>query len=192
MHEQEAQVEAIKGFLRQYGMSILIGICLALMANLGWQKWQSHQENTREAAAMAYHRLLYLQTKQHTAKASAQAHQLISDYPQTPYASLAQLWLAKEAAVKKDWAGAESAYQWTLNHHPMPAIKGVALSQLARVYAIEKKSVLLKTTIDNLQVPGFGHTQSFLQATYLHETLPPSRRDALPKPLQWLLQLHSA
>src|SRR5579871_4833416 len=94
MNEQE-QIQIIKDWWKKYGLSVIIGVILALAISWGWRYWQQHQQQTAEQASALFEQMLVLSTN-HQPFAAA-ADQLIKNYPRTPYAALANLTLADQA-----------------------------------------------------------------------------------------------
>lgn len=132
------QAERLKKWCRDYGVGIITGIIFAIVMTIGWRYWQQTQENNRLAASLYYKNLLdNLTNKDGVATVETAAKNLLQKYPQTPYASLAALQLAKQAVYQNKLAGAESHLVWVIQHGKSTTLRAVARIRLARVLLAE-------------------------------------------------------
>ncbi len=114
----EEKAEEIKAWWRENGLSVVIGVGLALVGVFGWQQWQSHQlQKSEEASA------LFLQIE----NTPTVVEKLQSDYASTPYASLAMLAKAKQSVEKGEDTVAIEALQWAIDNTSDTEVKDVAV-----------------------------------------------------------------
>lgn len=78
------EVEKLKGFLKDYGQTIVIGVGIALALVLGWAAYRNH----KQSASLRASQMLM------SARAPDELQQIINQYPDAPVAPLAQLTLA--------------------------------------------------------------------------------------------------
>lgn len=95
-------------FLRENGVSILVGAAVAAAIFLGWSLYRNHKAQQRTAAAT----LLF------TAQNAEQVQQVINQYPSTPAAPLALLIMAGEAFDQGQYDYAQSLFNRFLQEHP--------------------------------------------------------------------------
>ena len=126
------QIELLKNWWNEYGKAILIAIVVGLAMGYGWRFWQQHKMERAVAASNLYQELLIdLQSNPNAVKDSAQ--QLVSQYPSTPYASMASLILAKQQVADNQLADATQSLQWVVIHSNSAALQQVARIREARV-----------------------------------------------------------
>ncbi len=136
--EQE-QIQQLKNWIKQYGLTILAGIILALALTSGWRYWQSYRNKILSQASVVYDEMLALRAQNNSEGASIQAEKLLSHYPKTPYAQMAALMLAREAVFKKNYAAASDQLHWVLDHSKDAELREITRIRLARLLITEKK-----------------------------------------------------
>lgn len=137
--EQE-QVQQLKNWIKQYGLTVLTGIVLALFISSGWRYWQSYRNKVLSHASVIYDEMLTLRAQNNIEGASASAKKLISHYPKTPYAPMAALMLARQAVFNKNNAEATTQLNWVLDHSKDSALREITRIRLARLFIAEKNS----------------------------------------------------
>jgi predicted negative regulator of RcsB-dependent stress response len=128
----DEQAEDIKTWWKENGLSVVAGIALAIAALFGWEYWQKHQINQKEAASTLY---TEAQTAPDDTLATVKTQTLQADYTKSPYASLASLETAKKHAEKGEYDEAAVALRWVIDHSKDVDLKNVASVRLARVLA---------------------------------------------------------
>ncbi|EKD74180.1 MAG: Transmembrane protein [uncultured bacterium] len=136
--EQE-QIQQLKNWIKQYGLTILAGIVIALIAAAGWHYWQSYRNKILAHASLVYDEMLTSRAQHNTDAAHAQAQKLLVHYPRTPYAEMAAFMLAREASVKKNYLDAIQQLNWVLDHSSDHTIREIARVRLARLLLIQQK-----------------------------------------------------
>jgi len=145
--EQE-QIQQLKNWIKQYGLTVLAGIVLALFISSGWRYWQTYRNKILSHASVIYDEMLTLRAQNNVEGASVQAKKLLSHYPKTPYAAMAALMLARQAVFNKNNAEATTQLNWVLDHSQDSALREVTRIRLARLLIAEMKS---KAALDLLE-----------------------------------------
>jgi predicted negative regulator of RcsB-dependent stress response len=132
---EEQQVEAIKRFWKQNGLSIIAGVVIGLAGLYGFRYYQAQQVATIEGQSSQYAALVEKVAAQGTDKAAwlIEAQTFIEANPSSSYAVLTALLAAKEAAMAKDYVVAEKQLSWVIANTKTPEIIAVATMRLARV-----------------------------------------------------------
>ncbi|MBT5230956.1 MAG: tetratricopeptide repeat protein, partial [Methylococcales bacterium] len=106
MHDtEEEQIEAMKKWWEENGKSVIFGLCIGVVAIVGWNVWSSHKvEQGQEASS------LYTKLSQNVDTDIAYAETLNAtiqdDFSSTVYAQLSEMKLAKVKLASKDQAAA--------------------------------------------------------------------------------------
>ncbi|HAT42021.1 MAG TPA: hypothetical protein DCS87_09910 [Rheinheimera sp.] len=138
---EEQQIEAIKRFLRENGLSIVAGIVLGLGGLYGYRHYQATQLAAAEGHSAGYTTLTETLQDPKADKSAfpAEAQKFIDANKDSSYAAMAALLSAKELVMKKDFAAAEQQLAWVIANNQQPEIMAVAQLRLARVQAEQKK-----------------------------------------------------
>lgn len=57
-NSEEEQFEAVKGFFRENGKAIVVGVVLGIGGLFGWRYWQSHQHTTASLASLSFDQVM--------------------------------------------------------------------------------------------------------------------------------------
>jgi len=131
METEEEQVEKLKAWLKENGLSIVLGIIIGVGGIGGYNYWNHVQETTAaEASAHFSEMVAALETGDHQA---VQQHSdiLIDDYASTDYALLAQLALARSHVEKGEFDRAALALQEVVGSGAQKPLAYVARTRLA-------------------------------------------------------------
>ncbi|MBT8139353.1 MAG: tetratricopeptide repeat protein [Gammaproteobacteria bacterium] len=141
MRTEDDQVQALKKWWDENGVSTVLSVIVAIAAVLGWRGWQSAQEAKAEAAAFSY------QAMQTAVAAAAQAPDddikiaeamhaadtIKQEFAKTGYAQFAALAKAKQAVLDEDYASAETELRWVIDKTQSAQLREIARLRLARV-----------------------------------------------------------
>ncbi len=142
---EEQQVEAIKGYWKENGNTIIAGIVLGFAGFIGFNLYQENQLEQELALSDSYQALIENSAKDSEAFA-VDGEKFISENGNTSYAALTALALAKDAASHKDWSQAQKQLTVAIQAAPSDGIKAIASLRLARVQAqLEQYSEALAT-----------------------------------------------
>jgi predicted negative regulator of RcsB-dependent stress response len=129
---EEQQVDAIKGYWKQNGNTIIAGITLGFAGFIGFNFYQDNQLEQELLVSDNYQTLIEQSTKDANAF-SADAKKFIDENGTSSYASLTSLAMAKESASHKDWPLVQKQLTSAIATAPSEGIKAIASLRLARV-----------------------------------------------------------
>ncbi|HHW78383.1 MAG TPA: tetratricopeptide repeat protein [Xanthomonadaceae bacterium] len=132
-YTDDERVEDLKKWWKENGASIMAGIALGLIAIFGWQYWLSYRDAKAEQASQAYDAFGAAVEKADADQVRQRGQALLTDFPKSPYATLAALRLAKLAADGGDIAAARQRLEWVIDHARLDELKDIARLRLARV-----------------------------------------------------------
>lgn len=130
---EEQQVEAIKEWWKENGVSVVSGIVIGLLAVFGWRAWISHQDMIGAEASAVFDQLVTSVAENKPDVAKQQAVILRDEYASTPYSAFAELMEARQLYERADTAGAEAALRRAIEKAPNEAFKAIAVLRLARM-----------------------------------------------------------
>lgn len=154
MTEQE-QIQQLKTWLKQYGLTILLGIIIAFLITMGWRYWQNYRTKILLHASAVYDEMLTLRAQNNENGAIVQAKKLLSHYPKTPYAHMAAMMVARDEALNKNYAEAINQLKWVIDHSKSPSIKGIAYIRIARILITENEPDVALATLKKLKDKNF-------------------------------------
>jgi len=106
LRTEEEQIQAIKGWWKRNGSSLLIGIGAALAIVFGWQAWQNYQAQQRTEAANQFANLLNAFSNQADETSGETvafvAKTLREDYTDSAYAVYGNLILARQQMMAEN------------------------------------------------------------------------------------------
>jgi len=132
-YDEYEQSEQLRKWLRENGLSIVVGVVLALALIFGWRQWQSHRAGHHAQAAEQYVALESALAAGQDAQVDSAATALEKNYVDTPYAALGAAARANVAVAQGKLDAAQAALQWAVDHSPTPALHAVYMLRLARV-----------------------------------------------------------
>jgi len=136
---EEQQIEALKKWWKEYGLSIVVGVALAIIVIFGWRFYQRHKTRVGQAASIVYTRMTVDMLNNQWQDALDQANLLRKDFARTPYAKIAGLTLAKHAILQHNLDEAVTQLHWVAKHASSSIMKQLANLRLARVYIEQNK-----------------------------------------------------
>jgi predicted negative regulator of RcsB-dependent stress response len=165
--DEHEQSELVQKWLRENALSILIGVGLGLLLIFGWQQWRNHRAAHRMDAATQYGVFSADIDKKDIDSAKQIAAKLQSDYSDTPYATLAELRIADDAASRGDMAAARAALENAHRHAGIEALQTLTGLYLARVEIAQKKAQDALTLLDKLPEQGYAALRDELRGDAL-------------------------
>jgi len=117
---EEEQLESLKRWWKENGLSTVIVVVLAVGGYFGWELWQDHSQARAEAAAVVYQDMMEVAAVQpgetltatQRDKAVALAEQLKEEFSGSQYARYAAMLLARFAVFDEDFDTAFSELRW--------------------------------------------------------------------------------
>ena len=133
VESDEELVELIQRGWARYGVSLVVGVVLALGGVLGWRSYEAHQVETAEAASTAFYRYQQALAEGREADAAVEAARLTEAHGDTVYALFLALGNARDAVEAGDLTAAKTALETGLTLAPTEALKDVVRLRLARL-----------------------------------------------------------
>jgi predicted negative regulator of RcsB-dependent stress response len=141
MTEQE-QIEQLKAWIKQYGLTVIAGIAIALLLVSGWHYWERYQNNILFHASGVYDEMMDARSQTNAkslANTAVQAERLLTHYPKTPYAQFAALMLARDAVAKQNFPEALKQLNWVIDHSNSHSLQQIARLRIARIDIAQKQ-----------------------------------------------------
>ena len=155
LNEQQ-QVDQLKAWWKEYGLAILAGILLAIIIVFFLRYYHRYEDQKAQQASLLYTEMINGVLSQQAGDAQTAANKLIKDYPRTPYAAIAQLWIGAQAASQQNYTLALQQFDWVIQHGKMSALRQVARIRSAQVYLQQKNPQqalqILSKTEDNAYI----------------------------------------
>jgi predicted negative regulator of RcsB-dependent stress response len=111
METEDEQVEKLKTWLKENGLSIIMGIVIGVGGIGGYNYWKRYQETTAAEASAHYAQMMRALAADNDDLVQQQADILRADYAATDYASLADLALARMQVDNGEFAAAIESLQ---------------------------------------------------------------------------------
>lgn len=165
--DEHEQGELVQKWLRENTLSILIGVGLGLVLIFGWQQWRRHKAVHSLDAATQYQVFSDDLAKKDNDGAKAIAAKLQSDFADTPYAVLAAMRLASDAAASGDPAEANKALRDAYDRASIPALKTLAGLNLARAEISQNKAQDALKLLETLPQDGYAALRDELRGDAL-------------------------
>ncbi len=137
--EQE-QVEQIRRWWKNNGTALLLGLSLGIGGLGAYRYWDATQTARAESASQNYEQLIEMAAAQKLDDAMKAGHAIIESYPDSVYAKLSSLLIAKMAVEKHDYTQARAELQRLLDNDGHGQLANVARERLARLLLAEGKA----------------------------------------------------
>lgn len=131
MNTDEEQVEQLKTWLKQNGLSIVLGIVIGVGGLSGYRYWIHLQETAAEEASAHYSQMLTALSAKEYAEVQTRARLLIDEYAKTEYALLARLALAKSHVERDEFDPAQEFLQQVVDAGAQQPLGYLARTRLA-------------------------------------------------------------
>jgi len=152
----EEQVEKVKAWLKENGMSIVAGVVIGLGGIFGWQFWDSYQVNRAAEGAEAYDRFVQTAEQSEPGATAEALAGLDAGFANTAYSRFASLELARQQAETGDLDGAMATLEKTRAVISDTAMQSVIDLRLARLLVSLGKLDEAGTIIDRLGSGAFA------------------------------------
>lgn len=133
MQTEDEQVEKLKAWLKENGVSIVLGIVIGAGGIGGYNYWINLQESTAAAASGHYAQMLEALIADNDEQLQQQADTLLVEYASTEYAMLANLALARMHVDNGDFNAAIEPLQAVIGSEAQQPLTYLARARLARV-----------------------------------------------------------
>ena len=148
METEEEQVEQLKAWLKENGLSIALGIIIGVGGIGGYNYWNHVQDTNAAEASSHFSQMIDALDAGNHESVQAQADTLINDYASTDYALMAQLALAKSHVANSEYDQAEQALQQVVGSGAQKPLAYVARTRLAALQIQNDKIEQALTTLD--------------------------------------------
>jgi predicted negative regulator of RcsB-dependent stress response len=150
---EEQQVEAIKQWWKDNGLSVVAGLVIGFAALFGWNYWNDYRDEQAAQASRIYQQLMTNLQAGNAAAVEQQANSLRSDFKRTPYAALAAFAQGRLAVEAGDLDAAAAHLQWTLANTRQDQLEHAARLRLARVMIAAGNSDAASAVLEKVE-PG--------------------------------------
>jgi predicted negative regulator of RcsB-dependent stress response len=133
METEEEQVEKLKAWLKENGLSIVFGIVIGIGGIGGYNYWRHMQETTAAEASSHFTQMIEALTGDDEVGMQLHAEILVDKYGSTEYALMAHLALARNHVDSGEFADAETALQQVIGSAGQQPLAYLARTRLAAV-----------------------------------------------------------
>ena len=133
VYDDYEQNERVVKWLRENGLSIVVGIIIGLVGIFGWQQWRAHQARQENSAAELYQQVQVAQASNKSDVVARVTGELMKDYAGSTYAVFAASDLAREQANAGELDKATTSLDWAVKHVGDTALKPLLQVRAARV-----------------------------------------------------------
>ncbi|MFC5525883.1 YfgM family protein [Rhodanobacter ginsengisoli] len=159
-YDKYEQSELVQKWLRENGVSIVVGIAIGLVGIFGWQQWQRHQARDEANASQLYQQARIAQLSGKPEIASQLTDQLMKDYAKSPYAVFAVSDRARQQVQDKQLDKAEASLEWAEGHAAEAPLKSLTLLRIAQVELARDNGKAALATLDRMPADSYqGLTQ---------------------------------
>jgi predicted negative regulator of RcsB-dependent stress response len=132
---EEQQVDAIKGWWKENGNTLMIAAVVGLAGLWGWRFYNDSLLSGQEEASQAYSDMLVKFESKDAAAGLDDIKAFVADNQDNNYGVLAALLLAKEAVQQKDFALAKTQFVQLQSQNEYAPLDNIINLRLARVEA---------------------------------------------------------
>ena len=150
------QIEAIKKWWRENGLSIVLGLTLGVSGIFGWRYWQDVKVEQAESASVLYSDMIASLQNEDGAESRDIADRILADYENTTYGVFALLALAKLAVADDDLVAAETHLRRALKQSRDDTFSHVIRMRLIRVLIGQEKLDEASNLISRQKKSGFA------------------------------------
>jgi predicted negative regulator of RcsB-dependent stress response len=162
---EEQQVDAIKQFGKDYGVSIIVGAVVGLGGLYGWNTYSEMKVTASEEASESFDKLVVNAANPTLFIEGAES--FVKAHDQKGYQALLELMTAKAAVESGDLVKAEEAYKRIIIAKPGSGIDMVAMIRLARLQAEQDNVGTALKTLDAVTDDAFKSQREELKGDFL-------------------------
>ena len=162
---EEQQVDAIKQFGKDYGVSIIVGAVVGLGGLYGWNEYSAMKVESAEQASQTFQTIAEQSTN--PAAFLTHAETFTAEHDQAGYQALLELMVAKAAVDAGDLAKAETALTKVIATKPGSGLDMVATIRLARIQAEQNNLGVALATLDQVTDEAFASQREELKGDFL-------------------------
>jgi len=148
LYDTHEQGERVKGWLRENGSAIVMGLVLAFGLMFGFKQWQTWETSKRQQASAEYQMLTGFLEAENMDAAVPNYEVLKSEFPNSAYTAMASMMMAKARLQAGQEDLAASALMHAMeNAQPEPA-QVIARERLARLRLSQGDTVAAMELLD--------------------------------------------
>ena len=133
IYEEHEQSEIVKGWLRENGGAILLGLVLAFGSLFGFKQWQLWEQTKNQQASAEFDIMVSLLDEDNLDGAVANYEKLKDEYPKSTYTPLASLHMARARLDAGQVDIAVQMLEHAMDNARPESVRIVARERLARV-----------------------------------------------------------
>lgn len=154
-YDKYEQSELVQKWLRENGVSIIVGIVIGLVGIFGWQQWRNHQARNESEASQLYRQVQIAEQSGKSDVAAQLTDTLMKDYTKSPYTVFAVSDRAKQELQAKQLDKAQASLEWAESHASDPTLKSLTLLRVAQVEFARNDGTAALATLDRLPAGSF-------------------------------------
>ncbi|MDM8564085.1 tetratricopeptide repeat protein [Candidatus Halobeggiatoa sp. HSG11] len=133
---EEEQVEALKKWWKENGLSVVGGVAIGFALLFGWRWWQAYTEQQSHLASDAYEHILISLEQKQTQRAHNTADKLLAEHSNSAYSIFAALNLARQDVEDGEIETAHARLQWIIDQQS-------GISELTHIARLRKAKLLI-------------------------------------------------
>jgi predicted negative regulator of RcsB-dependent stress response len=180
-YDDYEQSERVQKWLKQNGLSIVVGVVIGLVGIFGVQEWRNHKAAHQAAASELYQELQPLLDTGNSNAVDVVMQHLMTDYADTPYAMFAVSDRARHQVEAKQFDKALESLNWAEQHAPSPELKALVDLRIARVQLAQDHAQDALATLDRIPADSYAMVGQELRGDVLVKL---GRRDEALKAYQ--------
>ena len=134
---EDEQAVKVKKWIKENGISLVVGVVVGLGAVGGWKAWQEHHLTRAQQASVAYEQLLQttgLAVDDAAVSAAIKQAELVAqEYESTPYGALAHMLSARLYVNSDKPADARKDLEWVITNGKQLELRELARLRLVRL-----------------------------------------------------------
>lgn len=166
-YDDYEQNERVIKWLRENGVSIVVGIVIGLVVIFGWQQWRTHQARTQAAAAQLYQQLQIAHAANKPEVATRLTDELMKNYSKSTYAVFAASERARQQVQDKQLDKAAASLDWAAAHVGDTALKPLIQLRVAQVQLARNQAAQALATLDAIAPDAYAGVRQELRGDVL-------------------------
>lgn len=154
-YDEFEQSERVQQWLRQNGLSIVVGIAIGLVGIFGWQQWNKHKADHQADAANLYQQVQDAVAAGKPDSADSLTEQLLKDYADTSYATFAVGDRAQRQVQAKQLDKALESLSVAESHASDANLKALMQLRTARVLLAQGKGTEALAALDRMPAKSY-------------------------------------
>ncbi|WP_426688662.1 YfgM family protein [Rhodanobacter ginsengiterrae] len=154
-YDKYEQSELVQKWLRDNGVSIIVGIAIGLVGIFGWQQWRKHQAGNEAEASQLYQQVQIAQASGKSDAAPQLTDQLMKDYAKSPFAVFAVSDRARQQVEARQLDKAEASLEWAESHASEPALRSLTQLRMAQVEMARDNGKAALATLDKIPTDSY-------------------------------------